>query len=265
MSTQTKLQQSVEKHIPGHWYWADLSTPDLETSKRFYADLFGWEYDDMPVGGDMFYSLATRGGQNLAAMNTQFQEEQDAGVPPHWFAYVTTSDVEASAAKVVELGGTVLREPFDVMDTVGRMAVVQDPAGAQFALWQAKDTPGTRVMNAHGALVWFELYSTDVDGVLEFYKGLFDYDVQPNDMGKFTYNVLSAEGQPSCGVMPAMFDGMTSFWSVYFYVDSVDDVCAKVLELGGQVLMEPGDLEGVGRMASVKDPLGAYFNIMTPA
>ena len=64
-------------------------------------------------------------------------DEKQMGVPPHWNSYVTVANVDEAAKKAQSLGGKVLAPPFDVMDA-GRMAVLQDPTGAVFQVWQAE-------------------------------------------------------------------------------------------------------------------------------
>ena len=72
-------------------------------------------------------------------------------MPPHWAAYLAVDDADAVVAKAVSLGGTVLQAPFDVMD-LGRMAVITDPIGASFSIWQAKKHSGVGVMSETGSL-----------------------------------------------------------------------------------------------------------------
>src|SRR3954454_13200804 len=111
-----------DSYEPGTFSWVELATSDADAAKRFYGELFGWEYDDNPMGEGAVYSMATVDGQVAAAL---FASEQ----PPHWNCYVTVASADDAAEKVKEAGGTVAAEPFDVMD-VGRMTVIQDPTGA---------------------------------------------------------------------------------------------------------------------------------------
>jgi len=266
MAAQKQLKPTITKHLAGHWYWADLQTPDLEGATSFYSALFDWDTQDMPTG-DGIYRMAFKDGQPVAAMNEQLQQQRDAGIPPHWFNYLTTDDIDATTAKVAGLGGTVLEQPFDVMDA-GRMAIVQDPTGATFALWQAGNHAGTTIMGGeHGTLSWFELRTTDAAKALEFYCGLFDFTVEANDMGSgITYHVLSAGGEQSCGVMQLVGDmiGMPTEWTTFFAVDDVDATIARAKELGATVQYEPHDIPDVGRFSVMSDPQGAALQLFTP-
>ena len=113
-----------ESYDAGIFSWIDL---DHRRGRRegLYADLFGWDYDDQPIPAGGTYSIARVDGRAVAGLS----EVQAEGQPPAWTAYVTVDDADATAAKAAELGGTLLAEPFDVMDA-GRMAVIADPAGA---------------------------------------------------------------------------------------------------------------------------------------
>src|SRR5215208_764531 len=101
-------------HAPGTISWTDLATSDQEGAKAFYSALFGWEFEDMPAGEGVVYSMARLQGKYAAS--PQQEAEAAQGVPPHWNVYVTVEDVDATAGKVGEGGGQVYAEPFDVFD-----------------------------------------------------------------------------------------------------------------------------------------------------
>ena len=138
-------------HPPGTISWTDLATTDAEGAKTFYGSLLGWEYEDMPAGGDAIYSMAKLRGRSAAAISSQQADEAAQGIPSHWNLYVTVEDLEATVGKVAEAGGQVLAEPFDVMD-VGRMAVIAEPSGAALCLWQPGGSIGAEVVNEPGAM-----------------------------------------------------------------------------------------------------------------
>src|SRR4051794_15229790 len=103
-------------HPHGAFSWAELSTSDASAAKSFYTAVFGWDYGDIPLGGDQVYSMARVEGKNVAAL---YKGDE----PPHWNNYVTVDSVDAAAARAGELGATVVKEPFDVMDA-GRSATI---------------------------------------------------------------------------------------------------------------------------------------------
>ena len=108
--------------------WADLPTTDQAAAKAFYAGLFGWTYDDQPMGEGQVYSMAMLGGHQVAAISSQPPEMAAAGAPPMWNTYLAVDSVDDATAKVEAAGGKVAMAPFDIMDA-GRMSFVMDPSG----------------------------------------------------------------------------------------------------------------------------------------
>ena len=110
----------------GAFSWFELMTSDVAGAKNFYSKLFGWTAEDMPMG-DMNYTVVKVGEEGLGGIMTI--PSQAERTPPNWGVYVTVNDVDATAAKVEELGGKILVPPTDI-PTVGRFCVLQDPQGA---------------------------------------------------------------------------------------------------------------------------------------
>src|SRR5204862_3044022 len=119
-------------YAPGTFSWTDLATNDPDAAKAFYTGLFGWDYEDMPVGEEGAYTMCRLGGRDVAALARQPAQERGQGIPPHWNSYVTVDDVDERAPRVTELGGNLIMPPFDVLDA-GRMSLASDPTGAVFA------------------------------------------------------------------------------------------------------------------------------------
>ncbi len=251
----------IERYSPGTFSYAELATSDAVSARAFYTGLFGWEVDETPMDVGVYYMF--RKGDHVAAAMHQMGPGQAAGMPPHWGSYVTVAGVDGSAARAAELGGTVLMAPFDVMDA-GRMAVVQDPTGAVFSLWEARGHPGAQVLDEPGALCWNELATPDPDRARAFYTGLFGWTVQEQDMGTMTYTTFMRGGERAAGMYAITADmaGMPPSWMVYFAVDDCDAGAARARELGAQVHVEPADIPGVGRFAMMADPQGAMFSII---
>jgi uncharacterized protein len=252
-------------YSPGTFSWVELSTTDPEGAKRFYRELFGWAMEDRDAPGGGTYTMPTLEGEAVAGIAPQPEQQRSAGVPPNWFSYVSVADADEIAAKVANLGGAVHAGPFDVGE-VGRLAVIADPAGAMFGLWQPGVAPGAGIVNETGALTWNELATNDPGGASEFYSGLFGWTIEERDTGGGArYWVIGNEGAASGqnGGMrelgPAE-EGIPPNWVPYFAVDSVDDALTKVGELGGGTIVPPMDVPA-GRFAGVRDPQGAVFSI----
>jgi len=252
----------VTKHAPGTFCWPELASTDTEAAKRFYAGLFGWTHVDTPMGPDMVYTIFQKDGHDVASLYGLMPDMLTQGVPPHWASYVCCEDADASAAKAVALGGTIVAPPMDVMEH-GRMVVLQDPAGATFALWQPKQHIGVQVHGEPCSLGWTQLNSTDPDKAKAFYTALLGWTFRddPSPMGTYT-TFLKSDG-PAGGMLPMpAAAGAPSHWLVYWAVANVAAADAEALVLGGRSYVPPTDFGG-GTMAVLADPQGAMFALVS--
>jgi predicted enzyme related to lactoylglutathione lyase len=253
----------LKEYTPGTFCWVELSTTDQNGAKQFYTQLLGLDVRDIPFGEGSVYTILTQRGLEAGAICTQDPAQAQQGIPPHWLSYVSVASVDESAKKAGELGGQVVAGPFDVMDA-GRMAVVMDPTGAAFALWQAGNSIGARIVNEPGSWCWNELGTNDTDVDGKFYSDLFGWGLNALDMGGMTYTLLK-HGEKDAGGMykitPEM-GGMPPNWLVYFSVADCDQSAEKATSLGGKVIMPPSDIPNVGRFSLVQDPQGAFFGII---
>jgi predicted enzyme related to lactoylglutathione lyase len=266
-------------YIPGVPCWIDTSQPDPEAAVDFYAGLFGWDLEDvMPPDSPGKYFIARIRGGDVAAVGSIPE-----AAPPiaMWNTYVWVESADDAAAKVKEAGGSLVMEPFDVMDA-GRMAVCMDPEGAAFCVWQAKEHKGARVVNEHGSLNFNGLNTRDPETAKPFYGAVFgwetisvgggemwtrpgygDYLERDNpDLRKTMAEVGAPAGfedvVASINPIPDDQPDTPAHWSVTFGVDDADEIAARATELGGKVLVPPTDAPWV-RMTVIEDPQGATF------
>ena len=247
------------KYTPGTFSWVDLTTTDQEAAKSFYAGLFGWEADDRPAGNGVIYSMQQIGGKSVAAISPQPKQQREMGLPPLWNSYITVDSADDAAGKAGDLGATVHAPPFDVMD-VGRMAVIADPQGAFFMVWEPRSTIGAELVNVPGALCWNELYTSDLDAAKDFYGGVFGWEWNQFEQSPDPYFVIMNQGRSNGGVrkQSPQESGIPPHWIVYFTVENVDEAAGAVESSGGRTLAPAMDL-GPGRIAVMADPQGAAF------
>ena len=253
---------TVSSSVPGTFCWPELATTDQKAATSFYGALFGWEVVDMSMGPAGVYTTFKLRGEPVGAACSLGPDERQQGVPPHWGSYVSVTNADETVARAKSLGAAVLAPAFDVMDA-GRMAVLQDPTGALFSIWQAKKHAGAAILNEPGALGWTELMTPDTKKAGDFYTALFGWTAKPNK-NMPTYIELSVQGVPQGGLMALGPDmaGVPTNWLPYFRVDDADKTVARVKALGGSIKMGPQDIQGVGRFAVVQDPQGAVFAII---
>lgn len=255
----------VTSHAPGSFCWIELGTSDPGAAKRFYNGLFGWEAVDVPAGPDMVYTMLNLRGLEVGAMYKLRPDQTAHGVPPHWGSYVAVASADDAATKAKSLGATLLAEPFDVMD-VGRMAIVQDPQGAVFSVWQAKAHIGFKLVGETGTFGWDELWTTDPKKAADFYTSLFGWTTKesgPVEEGG-NYTEWQLGGQSIGGMMKIMpeMGPVPPNWLPYFMVDDCNATADKAKTSGGKLLVPPTDIENVGRFSVIQDPQGATFAII---
>ena len=247
----------MSKHEPGEFSWAELATSDSDAAKKFYGGLFGWSYSDSPAGPDMIYTRIQRNGKDVAALYKMGAQMQ--GVPPHWNTYVTVASADASAKKAKELGGKVMMEPFDVMEH-GRMAIVQDPQGAVFSLWEPRAHIGAEIMGDPNTVCWSELETTDREGAQRFYTSLFPWRPKPG--GDYTEWQLNGRSIGGMMKIPKEWGPVPPHWLTYFAVSDCDGTVKKATASGGGAIVPPTDIPDAGRFAVLRDPQGAVFAII---
>jgi len=251
----------IDSHPPGSFCWIELGTTDQPAAKSFYGSLFGWTPSDMPMGPGDFYTIFQLEGRDAAAGYTLRPDQRAQGVPPNWMLYIMVASADASAKRAKELGGTVIVDAFDVFDA-GRMAVLQDPTGAFFTVWEPKKSQGIGIAHVDGTLCWADLSTPDPQRAGKFYGDLFGWQMLAEDEDPEHDYLHIKNGEHFIGGIPPSRDrnpNAPPHWLVYFLTGNCDATADKAKQLGGQVYVPPMTIENVGRMAVVADPQGAVF------
>jgi predicted enzyme related to lactoylglutathione lyase len=255
---------NIDAYKPGAFCWVELCTTDQNAAKNFYSSLFGWAANDNPMGPNDFYTIFRLQGRDVAAAYTLRPDQRSRGVPPHWMLYVAVNNADAAANRAAQLGAKILAPAFDVMDA-GRMAVIQDPTGAVFSVWQAKKSGGIGIAGEHGTLCWCDLNTPDQDRARKFYTDLFGWKIteDTDDDPPSGYVHIQNGADFIGGMLPPAFVNphVPPHWMPYFLISDCDASAAKAKQLGAKVCMEPKTLAEAGRFAILSDPEGAGFAI----
>jgi predicted enzyme related to lactoylglutathione lyase len=260
--TEAKMQETP-KYAPGTFCWIELGTSDNEAAKKFYTELFGWTFVDNPMGPDMVYTMLKKDEKDVGGLYKLMPDMRAQGIPPHWLSYVSVTSADESAAKATGAGATLMKEPVDVLN-YGRMAVIQDPTGAVFALWQAGTHPGAGIYNVPGSFCWNELGTNDTAKAGDFYTSLFGWEKDVQEFGPIEYTMFVNAGRPAAGMfkITAEMGNVPPHWLAYFAVEDCDASTQKATELGATAIKPPDDIPGIGRFAILSDPQGAAFAII---
>ncbi|MCA8949383.1 MAG: VOC family protein [Planctomycetes bacterium] len=246
---------------PGRFIWHDLMTKEAAKAQQFYTALFDWQIDERQMGPHVYRMIHCGPGPIGGIV-------EEANIPnAHWMPYVGVDDVDATAAKIREHGGTVCVPPTDIPQT-GRFAVVGDPQGAYFSIF--KGLPATQGADPDvpvpGRVCWNELYTPDPEAAQKFYTGVFGWQPEPMDMGEAgTYHVQTLGGKQAGGMMKHPMPDVPPCWVVYFFVEQLTAAAAKAKELGATAMMEGVPIPGIGTFSMLTDPTGAMFTLFEPA
>ncbi|WP_026454792.1 VOC family protein [Saccharomonospora iraqiensis] len=243
---------------PGTPTWLDLGIPDLDRAMGFYGAVFGWEFDVGPEEAGRYTQCLLRGRRVAGLM-----PHQDPDATEFWWnLYFATDDCDATAATAERAGGSVVTAPTDVMDE-GRMAIVRDPTGAQFGLWQAGAHLGCELVNEPNALLRNDLLTRDPAAAREFYRAVFDYslDGDPNMPDADSTFLRRPDGHEIGGIVGDP-SAERPGWGTLFQVDDADETVRRVRDNGGTAA-DPFDMV-YGRLAGVTDPFGATFQVGSP-
>lgn len=246
--------------------WVDLTTPDPVATVRFYAELFGWDPWSLgPADTTGGYVVFRFHGRDVAGVS-----RSRAGQASSWTVYFGVRDADETEAAVVANGGSTLVPPSERPDG-RRMALLSDPEGTVFGVWEADAHSDDDAMGSLGTMCWQQLMSRDVAGASAFYGAVFDWvanrQASATPYGSSMYTVFSQAGRDMAGMVqidPSWSPGLPAHWMVYFAVEDCDATAARAAELGGELSFGPAKLLDLGRTAVLGDPHGAVFSVMVP-
>ncbi len=259
---------SIDDYPPGAHCWVDTFQPDTESSARFYGALFGWSFEDpapMPSGLEGEYRVARSGGQMVAGLG-----QAPAGLPAVWTTYICVEDVNRTVADATAAGGDVLVGPAEA-GREGQLAVLSDPAGVAFGIWQPGERRGAQLVNEPGSWTMSALHTTALDEAHAFYGDLFGWKLDrladaPLAYWRLPGHVGGQVNQPmprdvvAVAVAIGAAEPTPPHWSISFLVADCDEAAGKAGSLGGTVLLAPTDAAGF-RSAVLADPQGGVIAI----
>lgn len=257
---------SERDHYPaGVPCWIDIAHPDPEAALDFYGRLLGWEFAGsgaMPGDPSGRYYVARVRGRDVAGIGWQPAGRPDS---PAWMTYVAVESADAAADRVRNAGGAVIAGPFDA-PPAGRMAVLRDPVGAQFAVWEPGSRQGAQLVNEPSAWAMSLLGTSNPGRARSFYRAVFGWEADNLAPGVNLFRLPGyVGGEPAQPVPRDVIAVMTEMdrdaaWSVDVWVVDAAATAAQAAELGGDVTIAPHEIPGFVN-AVLADPQGATFSV----
>jgi hypothetical protein len=260
---------------PGVPCWVETWQDDGEAAAEYYGRIFGWETELASSSDGRSFRICRLRDRDVAAIGSPIPDE--APPVPSWTTFVQVESADETAARVKEAGGRVIAGPMDSLEG-GSIAIVADPAGAVFAIWEQGTHRGAQLVNEPGAWTMSMLLTRDPEGAVRFYGDVFEWSTESFGMGTGEMTLFKLPGfvggEPEQPVPrdvvaviapPGTADGASPHWSVGFWIRDPDEAARLTREMGGQVLAEPFDIPGAGmRQAALADPQGATFTVTRP-
>jgi predicted enzyme related to lactoylglutathione lyase len=256
------VEPASQEHHVGKLIFVELVTPDLATAKQFYAGLFGWTFRDIQTGG-IEYAEAFLNGRPVAGL-VRKEVTSSERPQPAWLSFFAVADVDNTKKVALQKAAKVLFEPHSIPDR-GRQAVLADPQGAVFAILASSSGDPPDVLAAPGEWIWSSLITSEPGTAAAFYQTLFDYEVFELPASENAQHLLLASdnyARASVNTLPAKRPDVHPRWLNYIRVEDTVKMTAKVVALGGRVLVEPRIDRHGGKVAVVADPLGAPFGLL---
>jgi uncharacterized protein len=250
-----------EQHA-GKIVFVELVTPDLGAAKQFYGGLFGWTFRDF-AAGTTEYAEASLDGHPVAGLIQRARPEGKQRQPA-WLTFISTRDVDLFTKGALQQGAKVLFEPHTIPQR-GREAVFSDPQGAVFAALASSSGDPPDVLAAPGDWIWSSLITSDPKTDAAFYQGLFGYEVFDLPAAPGTQHIMLASenyARASVNTHAPNSPNSHSYWLNYVRVEDAAKTAAKIVALGGRILVEPRLDRHGGMVAVAADPWGAPFGLL---
>jgi predicted enzyme related to lactoylglutathione lyase len=243
---------------PGKFVWYDLMSTDVPAVKKFYGELFGWEFDD---GGDVnaVYTVIKHNGKSIGGIFA-LDKMKSRAENSQWISFFSVDNMESAIQYIKNNNGKIYTEPFELPDR-GRVAVIVDPQDAVFALVSSSSGDTKDEEPIYNEWLWTELWTNDVDASISFYRGMIAYEKKVfMTQAETKYYVLRSEDRGRAGVVKITLEGVSPHWMPYIAVEDPSQIVSRVEELGGKILLGQEGIAG-NTAAIIADPSGGVFTV----
>jgi predicted enzyme related to lactoylglutathione lyase len=252
------ITSPTNTYFAGQFVWYDLVTTDIAGVKKFYGELFGWEFEGEDRA-DAPYTVIKNNGTPIGGIVYSENAKRIKG--SRWLSYLSVNDVDSAVNLAKQNGAVVHREPFE-FENRGRTAVIADPQGALVVLIRSYVGDPAASEPPFNTWLWTELFTRDLKAAASFYEKLVGYRAEEYESGvDVPYYVFRKNDRAKAGMVGIPWENVKPNWLPYVRVEDPASLAKKVESLGGMLILAPGDDIRKGSVAIIADPSGAAIAI----
>lgn len=250
---------ATNEHHPGKFVWHNLITSDLKLAKKFYGELFGWQFEDH-ASAKAPYSVASLGSLPVAGLFELPDSRSD--VKSQWIGLVSVQDVDQVSKIFADNGGKIVAKPANIPNH-GRVALVVDPQGAAIGLIRTAsgDPADNRTTPPVHSWLWDELWTTDPGQAAFFYRDIVGYGLTETKSDDIPYWIFQSGSRERAGMLRNPSTNTPPAWIPYVRVADARAAIDKAKSLGATVVLAPTDQVRKGTVGIIMDPTGAVITL----
>ena len=248
---------STKDYNYGQVVWRDLVTPDPKKAAQFYKDVFGWTSSQ--VGSeDNPYWIFKSNGKPVGGMYLMSDAKKNAG--GEWVPYFSVSSLNDLINKSKAAGGNLIIKPIEQAGR-GNVALLTDNESAYFAIIKSVNGDPTPAEPLEFQFLWNELWSNDMQKSADYYKSIFNSQIEEKTDDARDYLVIKNNNKSSSGIIKNPVENVRTHWIQYVRVTNPNDIEKKITDAGGKILITVDSTIRNGTVSVFADPTGAPIAI----
>ena len=211
--------------------FADLSTYNPNETIPFYENVFGWKFYE-----EYDYHTAFLGNDTVAGLYETPLKYKQMRMPHFWMTYIQVNDVDETVEQAKSLGGII--EMHEKIPYIGKVALIRDPLGAGFTIYEGSFFKNTRTTNVPNTLVWNELHTSKLDNAIPFYQGIFNWNIVKETSKEAQIFNSKNEHIADIYEIPTIIKGKYNYWVSSFSVLDLKETKKKIISNGGKLVID---------------------------
>ena len=248
---------STREYNYGQVVWRDLVTPNPKLAAQFYKDVFGWTSSQVGTE-DNPYWIFKSSSKPVGGMYLTSDAKKDAG--GEWVPYFSVSSVSDFITRSKSAGGNVIVKQTELAGR-GNVALLTDPQNAYFAIIKSLNGDPSTADPMEFQFLWNEQWANDMQKSADFYKTIFNYQLEEKKDDDREYILMKNNGKLSSGIITNPVENVRSHWIQYVRVSDVKGTEQKAKNAGAKILIPADSTIRNGTVAVFVDPTGAPIAI----